>query len=379
MKRLAVIPSDPIRVYLAAGYDPEWLRDYFNPCRAFEEVYLLSPLEEDNPDLLGMKALNTHGNSLRKLIRQLKIDVVRAYGGYWACDMACKNKVNNVPVVVSVHDSRERLLFDSIKEADIVLCMSQKVKSTVLTKYTREGRVWILPNRVNFGVMKPYSAESFSDLNNRYPFKYRIIHVGRKSKEKNLDTLIKTLKILGDDYCLLAIGKGKKYPYEQLALSEGVLGRCFFINSVNNRELARYYSWCDCMCTPSRSEGFGIVFIEALACESVVVTSDIAPMNEYINNMYNGLLVKDYENPKELAQTVKSACTQTGVRKVLKENSRLSVLRFEKSRIDSLEAGLYSKILDMKKNNEFFASAKKQFLWSVNDYAKNLVFSLVRR
>ena len=47
-----------------------------------------------------------------------------------------------------------------------------------------------------------------------------------------------------------------------------------------------------------------MVFIEALACGSVVVTSDILPMREYIVHMQNGLLVKTFENPLALADMI---------------------------------------------------------------------------
>jgi len=353
MKRLAVIPSDPIEAYLQAGYNRNWLEDYYNPCKFFDEVFLLSPLERDNPSLLGMKVIRTKPDELRKKLRDLNLDIVRAYGGYWACDMACNNKINGVPVVVSVHDTRPELLYKAIKKTDVIFCVSEGVRKLVLTKFRNPEKVWILPNRVNFSVMRPYSKDKLDDLNNNYPFKYKIFHVGGKSSVKNLDTLIRVLEILGDEYCLLAVGRGDEEKYVKLAEELGVSKQCYFIESIKNEELARYYSWVDCMCTPSRWEGFGIVFIEALACEAIVVTSDIAPMNEYIKNMINGLLVKDYENPQALAQMIKLACTNGKVRESLKRNARKSVEEFEKSRIDNLEVSYYQKVLEMNQNKEF--------------------------
>ena len=116
------------------------------------------------------------------------------------------------------------------------------------------------------------------------------------------------------------------------------------------------------MCTPSRWEGFGIVFIEALACEAIVVTSDIAPMNEYIKNMINGLLVKDYENPQALAEMIKLACTNSKVRESLKRNARKSVEEFEKSRVDNLEVSYYQKVLEMNQNKEFNLSIWEKYI-----------------
>ena len=362
MKRLAVIPSDPIEAYLNAGFDKDWLEDYYNPLHYFDEVYLLSPLEKKERYELGMNKIPTRPRQLKSRIRKLNKNLVRAYGGYWACDMACNNKVNGVPTVVSVHDTNPELLHNSIKKADVVFCMSKAVKKLVLTKFKNSDRVWILPNRVDFNIMRPLPEGEFDDLNNDYPFKYRILHVGRKAKQKNLDTLIYALKKLGSEYCLLASGRGNIDKYVKLAKELSIMERCYFIESIKNEELARYYSWADCMCTPSRWEGFGIVFIEALACEAIVVTSDIAPMNEYIEHKKNGLLVKDYENPQALAEMIKVACNDEQLQESLKKNARKSVERFEKSRIDKLEVNYYKNILEMNQNKEF----SKPFLHKIS-------------
>ncbi|VAW48330.1 hypothetical protein MNBD_GAMMA03-2077 [hydrothermal vent metagenome] len=353
MKTLAVIPSEPIAEYLDAGYGADWLMDYYNPSHYFDKVYLLSPLEEDESDFLGMEVIKTLDKELPKRLKELNVDVVRAYGGYWACDMACNYKVKGIPVVVSVHDINPNLLHDSIKKADIVLCVSSIVKEKVLEKFPNESHVWILPNRVNFKTMHPYTPEECEDLMMQFPFTHKILHVGRKTKQKNLDTLIKALKILGDEYCLISSGKGDVEEYHKLADEQDVRERCLFFEAIPQEELARYYSFADCMCTPSRWEGFGMVFTEALACGAVVITSDIAPMNDFITHNENGLLIEDYENPQKLAEVIKHACTDDGIRKILKTNARNSVTKFSKERIDTMEAGYYRQIEVMKKNKEF--------------------------
>jgi glycosyltransferase involved in cell wall biosynthesis len=357
--RLAVIPSDPIEAYKRKG-TTSWLKDYYNPLHFFEEVYLLSPLEEKEGNEFSMNIIPTKSKQLKSRLKALGIDLVRAYGGYWACDMACQNKVKGVPVVVSVHDTNSKLLHDSIMKADVVFCVSEAVRKLVLTKVKAPDMVWLLPNRVNFDIMRPYPRDELASLDTEYPFKYKILHVGRKSVEKNLDTLIKALKMLGKEYCLLAVGRGNTDQYVNLAKEYGVMEQCYFIESIPNEDLARYYSWADCMCTPSRWEGFGVVFIEALACEAVTVTSNIAPMNEYIIHGENGLLIKDYENPHTLADIIKVACTDIQLRSTIKKNTRKSVERFEKNRIDQREVDYYKKILAMKHNGEFNLSLWKR-------------------
>lgn len=354
MKRLAVIPSDPLKEYFDKGYSHSWLESYYNPCKYFDEVYLLSGLEEDHSNLLGMRVIHTPAKELTRHIQELNIDVVRAYGGNWACEAACEHKVRGVPVVVSIHDKSSDMLYGSIKKADFAFCVSKAVKDLVMKKFHKPERLWILPNRVNCEVMRPYPREDINDLAGQFPFRYKILHVGRVTPDKNLDTLIQAMKLLGPEFCLIAVGQGNKDCYQALVEEQGVKPQIFFIDAVEHNELARYYSMVDCMCTPSRSEGFGIVFIEALACEAVVVTSDIPPMNEYIVHRENGLLVHDFENPQALAQLIQQACCDQELRRKLKSAARESVRRFEKNTIDQLEAGYYEKIMMMKKKeNEF--------------------------
>ena len=140
MRRLAIIPNDPIESYLAAGFSEKWLREYFNPAGFFDEVYIFSPYEKDNPDLLGMKAIHTPITELHKRLKDIKVDLVRAYGGSFPCEMACRNKVNGIPVVVSVHDTNPKRLRDWIDKADVIWCMSNSVKRLVLTKYKNNSR-----------------------------------------------------------------------------------------------------------------------------------------------------------------------------------------------------------------------------------------------
>ena len=131
-----------------------------------------------------MTVIPTQPNQLKNRIKEFAIDLVRAYGGYWACDMACNNKVKGIPVVVSVHDTNPSLLHNSIQKADVVLCVSEAVKDLVLTRFKKFNRCRS-PNRVDLDVMRPHSEDEFDDLNSSYPFTYRILHVGRKSREKN--------------------------------------------------------------------------------------------------------------------------------------------------------------------------------------------------
>ena len=353
--RLAVIPSDPLEAYEAGGY-ANWLEDYYNPLHFFDEVFLLSPLEVKERIEYGMYIIPTQPNELSSRIKELNIHLVRAYGGYWPCDMATFGKVPGVPVIVSVHDTNMDVLHDSIADADFVLPVSRAVADLVKFKLLQKNvdeniivsKIHMFSNRVDEKVFHPniinhhdYDNKVMS-LRQQYPGKYRILFIGRRKEQKNWDTLIKSLAILGNDYVLIMIGRGEKEPIIQLATELNVLSQIYLIDSIENSDIPYYQSIADVFATVSRWEGFGIVFIEALATgRSVVVTSDIAPMNEYITHGFNGLLVKEYENPKEVAKFLISAIHNKTVRSHILANAPYSVDEFLKSNVDRWEVQLY--------------------------------------
>jgi glycosyltransferase involved in cell wall biosynthesis len=346
---LAVIPNDKIKDYIKQGLTPNWLESYFNPGKFFEKVYLLSPLEESCRDFCGMEIVNVNESNFKKYLKKFKVDLVRAYGGNWTADFACSHKAREVPVIVSIHDKRDSFISVAVSSADYIFCTSEIVRKVALKKFRHPEKAFVVPNRIDLNVMKPIKKSDLAELEKKFLQKYNILHIGRKSEEKNLETVIKALKILGGQYGLIAIGSGEEKPYIELAKSLKVATRVYFIHHIDNLELPKYYSFCDCMCTPSLWEGFGIVFIEALACEALVVTSDIAPMNEYIQDSYNGVLIKNFTDPQSLAEKVKLVCENDNLRNKIKVNTRKSVEKFSKDKIDSLEVEYYKRILESAK------------------------------
>ena len=345
-KRLVVVPSDRITAYEKAGYD--WLERYYNPQGMFAEVYALSPLETGERIAYGMTIRGVARHGFRNAVRDLKPDLIRAYGGYWPADLVCENRIPGIPIIVSVHDTNPQLLHRSVQYADLVICMSKVVAQKVIKIGTDPQRIRILPNRVDFGVFQPISAGTQREaLARQFPNGKYILHVGRKSEQKNLETQIRALSLLPAEYTCIFIGLGDASPYQALAKQLGVTERCHWIESVANSELPLWFSWCDCMCTPSRWEGFGIVFIEAAACGAVIVTSDIAPMNEYLKHGISALLVKDYENPQALARSIQQACEDQELRRTLSRGAIEAARPFDRHVVDTTEVAINQEALAM--------------------------------
>lgn len=354
MRRIIVIPSDPILAYIKGGKTYEYLDDYFNPGGYFDEVFCLSPWGE-NEKIGRINYIQANPRKFHSVIQKIKPDVVRAYDGFKCADWACVSRVRNIPVVVSVHDTNPQLIHNSLKYADAVICMAEAVKSAVCKKVAvEENRIFIMPNRVDVELFsKKVDKDFFDNLDKLYGEGKHILHVGRKAKQKNIDTLIKAMLKLPEEYNAVFVGRGNADTYKELAQKLHVENRCYFIDSVQKTDLPYYYSWCDCMCTPSRWEGFGFVFIEAAACECAIVTSDIGPMNEYLTNEKDALLVEDYENPEKLAEAIMRACSVTEAITKMKRAARQVGLMFEKSKVDKQEIEIYQRIIEEGSSNRY--------------------------
>ena len=82
---------------------------------------------------------------------------------------------------------------------------------------------------------------------------------------------------------------------EVVALNEmiadlGVQSIVTYHGALKQNELASRYGAMDAFIFPTHRESFGLVAVEALACGTPVLASDIRPVNEVVKNNVNGLL-----------------------------------------------------------------------------------------
>jgi len=113
--------------------------------------------------------------------------------------------------------------------------------------------------------------------------------------DKDLDSLPLKLIIVGD-------GDLKK-GYEELADNLNISNKVVFAGRISNEELPKHYNLCDVFVLPSnsRSEAFGLVSLEAMACAKPIIVSDLPGPNSLVEG--NGLIAKT-NNIKDLAQKI---------------------------------------------------------------------------
>ncbi len=119
---------------------------------------------------------------------------------------------------------------------------------------------------------------------------------------KGLEYLMQALALIATrDAKLLIVGQcvDLEFYYHTVACHLGLEKNVIFVGTVSNIDLPKYYNLCDVFVLASidSSEAFGIVYLEALACEKPVIGSDLPGVRTVIDNGRDGFLVVPKDVP----------------------------------------------------------------------------------
>ena len=129
---------------------------------------------------------------------------------------------------------------------------------------------------------------------------FHFLCVGGPSLEKGTDLLLKAFALLHTCATLDIVGSGPALPFfKEMAMELGIADQVRWRGSLQRKEMSDAYSACDAFVLASRSESFGVVFIEALAHGKPLIATRCGGPEDIVN-VDNGLLVT-IDNVTELA------------------------------------------------------------------------------
>jgi phosphatidylinositol alpha-1,6-mannosyltransferase len=126
-----------------------------------------------------------------------------------------------------------------------------------------------------------------------------ILTVGRllaSERYKGMDTLITALPRLlarWPELQLAIVGQGDDLPWlEELAEKSGAKRHVHFLNDLSYAQIAACYRACEIFALPSRGEGFGFVYLEAMASGKPVIAGAHGGALDVVEDGVSGYLVQ---------------------------------------------------------------------------------------
>jgi glycosyltransferase involved in cell wall biosynthesis len=208
--------------------------------------------------------------------------------------------------------------------------------SRQLRRYTQVARDRIVevPNGVDVETLRP--GLDGSELRRKLRIDDNspvVLFVGAMDAAHDLKggvpVLLRAIAIVGDPRTtLLLIGGGAKVSsYAALARQLGIAAQTRFVGWVPHDALGPYYAAADIAVLPSvRTEAFGMVVIEALACARAVIASDLPGLRTVVQSTQGGVLVPPGD-AGALALAIRDLLTQPVKRRLLGERGRQAVER----------------------------------------------------
>ena len=150
----------------------------------------------------------------------------------------------------------------------------------------------------------------------------RILFTGRLCYYKGLEYLIPAMHTIDATLHIIGVGPWEK-RLKALMQQHGLTHKINFIGRVNDEERAAWYHTADALVLPStwRSEAFGLVQLEAMACGVPIVSSDLPGVCEVNVHGDTGLTVPSH-NSAALADALKRLLTDRPFSQQLGENGR---------------------------------------------------------
>lgn len=188
--------------------------------------------------------------------------------------------------------------------------------------------------KLRCGITRIYNPNPYEDRKPKQAGEPIIFAAGRLTKVKGFDLLIKSWKLLEENYpewTVLIAGDGEDKEKLEQEIKDAGLHHIYLIGNVSKIE--QYYQKAELFVLPSRDEGFGMVLLEAMDYSLPAVSySCKAGPGEIIVNEENGFLVEpgDVEG---FAEKMELLMADPKRRRWMGQKARESTERFRKEQI----------------------------------------------
>jgi len=140
-----------------------------------------------------------------------------------------------------------------------------------------------------------------------------LLMIGNDWKNKGLDTLLDALSGCREiGFTLLVVGSDDRRSYDEQIRRLHLESKIRFPGS--SPDVMRFYAAADAYVAPSLEDAYGLPILEAMACGLAVIASSRAGASEIILDGQNGFVLRDPEDPRELAMLLRQIYSDAALR-----------------------------------------------------------------
>lgn len=327
-ERLRLLGADVTLYSLARLDDPKAKRGYFREVKVPFEIFEY----EWHSDLVTRleRMIEAYSKGLPR-----DADIYHAQdcvGGTALARMKSK-KLIGAPVFRTIHhvdDFAEPKLFEfekkAVAHADYRFVVSEYWKRELKKEYGHESVV----------TYNGLDIKEFSSLPKRKGTAPTVLFVGGLEPRKGLEYLLHAMEYVIDELPntrLIAVAKtgfrgtDEWSWFTTLADRLGIKGNMVFRESVSQDTLLELYAECDLLVLPSKTEGWGLSLMEAMACGKPVVASRVGGIPELVRDGTDGILVRAGDI-RELADAILKLLKDPSARVTMGANGMARVRQF---------------------------------------------------
>ena len=331
MKVVFVTNEYPPHIYGGAGVHVGYLsRELAKTIPVEVRCFGDQRLEEGNLKVIGFELNTTHFTCPKPLrstfgaVRRctdfntmnIDSDLVHCHTWYSHFGGILAKKNYGLPLVITVHSleplrpwKREQLAggYDfslwvektALEMADAIIAVSGATKHDIERLFHIDSkRVHVIHNGI---YLNQYRKIDSTDVLKRYgidPAKPYLLFVGRITRQKGFQHLVRAIKFMDRDFQIVLCAAAPDTPELAEEMRVGVERAearrpgIIWINEMVDQQAAReFYSHAAVFICPSIYEPFGIINLEAMACETAIVASAVGGIREVVVDGETGFLV----------------------------------------------------------------------------------------
>jgi glycogen synthase len=187
----------------------------------------------------------------------------------------------------------------ALEMADAIIAVSNETKRDIERLFDVDSkRIHVIHNGID---LQEYRKVADTDSLERHgidPKKPYLLFVGRITRQKGIIHLVRAIQFMDDDFQVVLCAGAPDTPEigeemkEAVAAAQKKRKNIFWIEEMLDRPaVIELYSHSAVFCCPSIYEPFGIINLEAMACETAVVASAVGGIKEVVVDGETGFLV----------------------------------------------------------------------------------------